>query len=142
MRIGADSAPRNLPMRPDNAAIGPPAAPLAMAVIASRCSAVARSSMTRPTFQLPFPISSGVNPRTMNVTPSRGTFPKLPRSTCIAMAKVQVPLDGRTANCPRMQGQTKSQLQVSKYCPLIFHDGVAMRSLRCADYTQGAPSSN
>jgi len=31
-----------------------------------------------------------------------------------------------------MQGQTKSQLQVSKYCPLIFHDGAAMIYLQCA----------
>ena len=41
---------------------------------------------------------------------------------------------GRTAICPRMHGQTKSQLQVSKYCPLMFHDGVAIICLRCADY--------
>src|SRR4029079_15453638 len=33
--IGADSTPRNFPIRLDSAAIGPPAAPLAIAVIAS-----------------------------------------------------------------------------------------------------------
>jgi ribosome-associated protein len=42
------------------------------------------------------------------------------------MAKVQDPFDGRTVICPVMQGQTKSQLQVSKYCPLMLHDGVAI----------------
>jgi hypothetical protein len=47
--IGADSTPRNVPIMPDSAAIGPPAAPLAIAVIASRCSAVARASVTSPT---------------------------------------------------------------------------------------------
>ena len=51
---GADQA--------DSAAIGPPAAPLAMAVMASRCSALARSSATRPTDQLPLPIAPGVKP--------------------------------------------------------------------------------
>ncbi len=82
--------------------------------------------MTRPTDQLPFPISSGVNPSTMNEMPSSETVPKLPRSTCMAIANVQEPFVGRTAICPRMQGQTKSQLHVSKYWPLMFHDGVAM----------------
>jgi hypothetical protein len=47
----------------------------------------------------------------------------------MAIAKVHVPLLGRTAICPRMQGQTKSQLQVSKYSPLMFQDGVAMKDL-------------
>src|SRR5579864_8884498 len=73
--IGADSAPRNLPIRPDKADMGPPAAPLAMAVMASRCSTLARSSVTRPTDQLPFPISSGVNPRTMKPRPSSDRLP-------------------------------------------------------------------
>jgi hypothetical protein len=39
--------------------MGPPAAPLAIAVIASRCSALALSSAMSPTDQLPFAISSG-----------------------------------------------------------------------------------
>ena len=34
--IGADSTPRNLPTRPDSAAMGPPAPPLAMPAMASR----------------------------------------------------------------------------------------------------------
>ncbi len=59
-QIDAVSAPRNFPMRPDSGAIGPPADPLAMAVIAPICSALARSSMTSPTDQFPFPISCGV----------------------------------------------------------------------------------
>ena len=46
--IGADSTPRNLPISPDKAAIGPPAAPLAIAVIASRCSALARGVGDEP----------------------------------------------------------------------------------------------
>jgi hypothetical protein len=54
------------------------------------------------------------------------------------MAKVQDPFDGRTAICPVMQGQTKSQLQVSKYCPLMLHDGVAIICLQSADYMQVA----
>ena len=62
-------------MRPDRAAIGPPAAPLAIAVIASRCSAVARASVTRPTDQFPLPISCGVKPRTMKPRPSSETAP-------------------------------------------------------------------
>src|ERR1051325_5358981 len=126
MRIAAESTPRNLPIRPDSGAIGPPAWPLAMAVIASRCSALARSSMRRPTDQLPFPISAGVYPSTTNGMPSSETLPKLPWSMCIAIANVHEPLLGRVAIWPRMQGQTKSQLQVSKYCPLIFQDGVAI----------------
>src|SRR5204863_6651168 len=121
-RLGAEKR-SNEPGQRD---IGPPAAPLAMAVMASRCSAVARWSMTSPTDQLPFPIASGVNTRTMKARPSSGTLPKLPRATCIAMATVQDPLEGRTAICPRMQGQTKSQLQGSKYCPLTCQDGVAI----------------
>ena len=64
----------------------------------------------------------------MNVSPFRGTSPKLPRSIYIAIAKVHEPFDGRTAICPRMQGHTKSQLQVSTYCPLMFHTGVVMAS--------------
>src|SRR5215831_9019875 len=44
----------------------------------------------------------------------------------MVMAKVQEPFEGRTAIWPRMHGQTKSQLQVSKYWPLMFHDGAAM----------------
>jgi hypothetical protein len=35
-RIGADSRPSNVPTSPDYAAMGPPAAPLAIAAIASR----------------------------------------------------------------------------------------------------------
>src|SRR6185369_12038322 len=102
--------------------------PLAIAVIASHCAGEARSSMTSPTDQFPLPISSGVIPKMMNASPFKGTSPKLPRSTCIAIANVQSPFDGRTAICPTMQGQTKSQLQVSTYRPLIFHagDGIAL----------------
>src|SRR5438132_11611555 len=101
-----------------------------MAVIASRCSALARSSMRRPTDQLPFPISAGVYPSTTNGMPSSETLPKLPRSICIAIANVHEPLLGRVANWPRMQGQTKSQLHVSKYCPVMFQDGAAVSYLR------------
>jgi len=74
-RIGADSTPSILPTNPDRAAIGPPAAPLAIAAIASRCSGLARSSAMTPTDQFPFPIASGVNPRTMNPRPSSETVP-------------------------------------------------------------------
>ena len=112
-RIGADSTPRNFPTSPDSADIGPPAPPLAIAVRASRCSAVARSSAITPTDQLPLPIASGVNPRTMNPRPSSESAPKLPRSTWKAMANMQVPLLGFTAICAGTQGHTKSQLQVS-----------------------------
>ncbi len=84
-------------MSPDSAAIGPPAAPLAIAVIASRCSALARSSARRPTDQLPLPIASGVNPRTMKPRPSSDTVPNWPRSIWNAMAKVHDPLLGLTA---------------------------------------------
>ncbi|HXD17414.1 MAG TPA: alternative ribosome rescue aminoacyl-tRNA hydrolase ArfB [Vicinamibacterales bacterium] len=58
------------------------------------------------------------------------------------MANVQDPRVGRTAIRPRMQGQTKSQLQVSKYWPLTCHDGDAIFCLRfsgiicrCLSYT-------
>ena len=53
-------------MRPDSTLIGPPAAPLTMAVTASRCSALACWSMMTPTDQLPLIIASGVRPSTMN----------------------------------------------------------------------------
>ena len=52
----------------------------AIVVIASRCSAVARASVTRPTDQFPFPISSGVKPRMMKPRPSSDTAPYDPRS--------------------------------------------------------------
>src|SRR5207244_12604347 len=52
-RIAADSEPRNLPTSPDTAAIGPPAAPLAIETIASRFPAHARSSAPTPTDHLP-----------------------------------------------------------------------------------------
>src|SRR5215470_4185619 len=61
--------------------------------------------------------------------PSSETLPKLPRSICMAIAKVHEPLLGRTAICPTMQGQMKSQLQVSKYWPLMFQDDVAINYL-------------
>ncbi len=73
--MGADSTPRKVPTRPVTAAIGPPAAPLAMAVIASRWSAFARASVTRPTSQLPLAIAPGVNPRTMKPSPSSVVAP-------------------------------------------------------------------
>ena len=111
--IGDDSTPRNFPIRPDRAAIGPPAAPLAIAAMASRCSTLARSSTIIPTDQLPFPIASGVNPRTTKPKPSSETLPYVPRSTWKAMAKVHDPLVGLTVIWPGKQGQTKSQLQVS-----------------------------
>ena len=75
LTIGDDSIPRTVPTRPESAAIGPPAAPLAMPAIASRCSAVARSSTTTPTDQLPLPISAGVRPTMMNPRSSRLTPP-------------------------------------------------------------------
>src|SRR5262245_46345131 len=62
----------------------------------------------------------------MKERPSSGTSPKLPRSICIVIATMQSPLVGRTAICPVMQGQMKSQLQVSKYWPLMFQVGVVM----------------
>ena len=69
--IGADSTPRNFKIRPDNAEIGPPALPLAIAIMAFRCSGLARSSTIRPTGQFPFPISVGVKPTTMNPKPNK-----------------------------------------------------------------------
>ena len=98
--MGDDSTPRNLPTSPDTAAMGPPAAPLAIPVMASRCSALARSSTTTPTDQFPFAISSGVTPTTTNPRPSSGTWPKLPRSIWKAMAKMHVPFVGFTIICP------------------------------------------
>ena len=53
-----------------------------------------------------------------------------------AIANVHEPLLGRVANWPRMQGQTKSQLHVSKYCPLMVQDGVAMKYLGRRLYSQ------
>src|SRR5215471_17640644 len=61
-RIGADSTPRIFPTRPDRAAIGPPAAPLAIPTMASRCAGLARSSAMTPTDQFPLTISAGVHP--------------------------------------------------------------------------------
>src|SRR6185295_7964386 len=66
----------------------------------------------------------------MKVIPSSAMVPKVPRSMRMAMANVQDPRVGRTAIRPRMQGQTKSQLQVSKYWPLTCHDGDAIFCLR------------
>src|SRR5438876_3733355 len=112
-RIGDDSTPRNFPTRGDKAAMGPPADPLAIEVMASRCSALARASTITPTDQLPLPISSGVKRSTMKPRPSRETVPWLPCPTWNAMATVHDPLVGLTASCPEMQGHTKSQLQFS-----------------------------
>ena len=77
---------------PDNAAIGPPAAPLAIAAIASRCAAVARSSATTPTDQFPLLIASGVRPSTMKPRPSSAHGAVAPRSISNAIANVQEPL--------------------------------------------------
>ena len=55
--------------------MGPPADPLAIAVMASSCSALARASAMTPTDQFPLPISSGVHKRTMKPSPSSGTVP-------------------------------------------------------------------
>src|SRR6478735_5329587 len=112
-RIGADSTPRDVPTRADKAAMGPPADPLAIEVMASCCSALARASTITPTDQLPLPISSGVNTSTMKPRPSRETVPWLPCPIWNAMAIVHHPLVGLTASCPATQGHTKSQLQVS-----------------------------
>jgi hypothetical protein len=111
--IGADSTPSSLPTRPESAAMGPPALPVAIAAMASRCSALARSSTTTPTDQLPLPISSGVTPTTTNPRPSSGISPKRPRSIAKPIAKVHDPFVGFTVICQGTQGQTKSQLQFS-----------------------------
>ena len=111
--IAADSTPTKFVISPDNAAIGPPAAPLATVTIASRCSALARSSTITPADQLPFPISSGVKPMTMNPSPSSGICPNWPFSILKPMANVQEPLLGFAASWVRTHGQTKSQLHVS-----------------------------
>jgi hypothetical protein len=75
------STPRKFAIRPESAAIGPPAAPLAMATSASRCFGSARSSTMTPADQFPFPISSGVKPITMKPSPSSGTSPNRPLVT-------------------------------------------------------------
>ena len=106
--IGADSTPRNLPISPESAAIGPPAAPLAIAVIASRCSVLARSSAMRPTDQFPLPIASGVNPSTMKPRPSSGTPAVVAAVDLKRHGELALdPLLGVTAICPGMHGHTK-----------------------------------
>src|SRR5687767_1911345 len=111
--IGAVSTPKNVPIRPERADMGPPARPLAIPVMASRWPGLARSSTIKPTDQFPFPIASGVNPSTTNPSPSSETVPYFPRSISKAIAKVHVPLLGLTAICPGTHGHTKSQLHVS-----------------------------
>src|SRR5687768_4034342 len=92
--MAANSTPAKVVMRPDNAAIGPPAAPLATATIASRCAALARSSTITPADQLPLLISSGVKPTTMNPRPSSERSPYFPCSILKPIAKVHEPLVG------------------------------------------------
>ena len=75
------SIPANVPTRPLSIAIGPPALPLVIAAIASRCSGFARSSIIRPTDQFPLIIASGVRPSTMKPRPSSVTLSNFPRST-------------------------------------------------------------
>ena len=112
-RIGADSIPTKFLIIPASAAMGPPAAPLATATIASRCSGRARSSTITPADQSPLLISAGVNPTTMKPRPSSATSPNLPCSILNPIANVHEPLLGFPDNCVRMHGQTKSQLHVS-----------------------------
>jgi len=112
-KIGADSMPANVPTIPASADIGPPAAPLAIAAIASRCCALARSSAMTPTVQLPLFIASGVIPSTMKPRPSRVTSSKRPCSMRNPIAKLHAPFVGRALICAGAQGHTKSQLQVS-----------------------------
>jgi hypothetical protein len=85
--------------------MGPPAWPLAMPVIASRCAALARSSTMTPTDQLPSPITLGVRATTAKARPSSGTSPYRPRATWNASAKMQCPCVGRAAMFEGMQGQ-------------------------------------
>src|SRR5687768_13027502 len=119
--IGAASTPKNLPIKPERAAMGPPACPLAIAVTASRCSAVARAPLMSPTDQLPFPSPAAVRPR--------GTKPR--------------PLHGTAASWPGTQGQTKSQLQVSWCWPLTFQEViVTMRCPSCHRYTAPGRSAD
>src|SRR5262249_4485595 len=58
--IGLDSTPNSFPTTPVRIAGGPPACPLAMVVMACFWSADARSSIIKPTDQLPLPMISGV----------------------------------------------------------------------------------
>lgn len=58
--MGLVSTPAKLPISPASGAIGPPAAPEAIAPIASTCSVLAPSSMIRPTVQSPSAIGPGV----------------------------------------------------------------------------------
>ena len=74
-RIGADSTPRNFPIRPESAAIGPPAAPLAIAVDRVALLGVGTLVGDEADRPVPLPISSGVKPRTMKPRPSSETAP-------------------------------------------------------------------
>src|SRR5215813_14430759 len=133
--IGLASAPPKLLIRGASAAIGPPPWPLAIVVSASRCSLEARSSRTRPTVQLPWIIGPGVCARTAKLKPSSRVLPYCPRSTRKTSPTSQKPLVGFAAIPDVGHGHTESQLQASKYSPLICHRMFAMINLR-----QGAGS--
>src|SRR4029079_15719608 len=79
-----------------------------------------------PIDQFPSLIGPGVRARTMKGMPPSSTWPNEPCSMSRAIANVQDPLVGRAVICVRMQGQTKSQLQVAKYRPLIDQEGVVI----------------
>jgi hypothetical protein len=99
-------APAAMSIPPQRAGSMPPwpASPLGATSIrlkgAEIESAVACSSAMRPTDPFPFPIASGVNPKTMNPRSSSETVPSFPRSIWNATANVQSPFCGWTANCP------------------------------------------
>src|SRR5262245_30500447 len=123
--IGRFSIPAARPTNGPSAAIGPPAAPVAIALIASVCLSLARSSTMSPTVMPPSPIAFGACISTMNERPSSLTPSFSPLSIFIAMATLQSPSVGRAARLELMHGHRNVQLQVSMYCPSTRQAAIA-----------------
>src|SRR5262249_57532143 len=100
---------------------GPPAVPLAMAVIASAWASVAEASTIRPPIQPPSDMIAFDCARKTKRTPSSATSPKRPDSIANVSATLQKSCVAGVVALRGMHGHRKSHLHATIYSPFIAH---------------------
>src|SRR5687767_9520931 len=99
---------------------GPPAVPPTSVSIALRCSASARSSMTRMPSPLPSWMAPGQFTSREKCRPSRGVLPNEPCSTRQLQPPSHLPVVGSAL---KLHGQPYAQLHETMTYPLMRHAG-------------------
>ncbi|MQM40067.1 hypothetical protein KBTX_04110 [wastewater metagenome] len=121
------------------AARGPPNLPDVMSAMARAWRSSARSSTIRPTLMSPSAIGPGECIKMMKLSPSRDTPSFSPLPIRMATAALQSPSVGLAVRLEPMQGQMKSQLQVSMYCPSICQPAMFATSKRQSARSSRSP---